>query len=368
MLVYLRKGFFTEKEQVILEYGDIFVSLFRYDSGVEALHVRNKRGEIILLPYQGQQIWNCVFDKRDITMKSMFHEPVDTQEYLATYGGFLLHCGATAMGVPSREDTHPLHGELPNARYQEAYIVCGEDESGRYVSIGGRYRHIIAFNHHYLAEPAVKIYDSSALLDVSMRITNLKKTEMELMYMAHLNFRPVDNAELIYSADYTPESVEFNINIPKHIKTSVPIEDFKEYLFKLHENPVLHHRINAEALFDPEVVAKIRYKADENGMAHSVQVHPDGYADYAGHNITQLDQALRWIARTPDQDAMGLVLPSNTGNGGYLAEKSAGNIKTVAPGETVCFNLKVGLLSPNETEVMIQKIQDIKKGVVKNDQ
>jgi len=367
MLLRLKKGYFTEKEQVIIEHGDISVSLFCYDSGVEALRVRNKRGEIIMLPYQGQQVWRCVFDKRDITMKSMFPEPVDTREYLATYVGFLLHCGATAIGMPSQEDTHPLHGELPNARYQEAYIVCGEDESGRYVTVGGRYRHVIAFNHHYLAEPAVKIYEASALLDISMRITNLKKTEMELMYMAHVNFCPVDDAELVYSSDYTPESVAIKMNIPTHIKTNASIEKFEEYLLKLRKNPVLHHRINAEALFDPEMVAKIHYKADKNGMAHSMQVHPDGYADYVGHNTAQLDQAFRWIARTPDQDAMGLALPSNTGDGGYMAEKSAGNIKTIAPCETACFNLQAGLLSPNETEAMIKKIHDIKKGADRHD-
>lgn len=55
-------------------------------------------------------------------MKSMFREPVATQSFSHNYGGFLLHCGATAMGVPSKEEAHPVHGELPSAPYQKAFL------------------------------------------------------------------------------------------------------------------------------------------------------------------------------------------------------------------------------------------------------
>ena len=60
-------------------------------------------------------------DGRQLTMRSMFDQPQATRNYLETYGGFLIHCGFTAMGVPTKEDSHPLHGELPNAPYRQAY-------------------------------------------------------------------------------------------------------------------------------------------------------------------------------------------------------------------------------------------------------
>jgi hypothetical protein len=77
-------------------------STFRYDSGVEALRIANKMGSLVLLPFQGQQIWSAEFGGRNLTMKSMFDEPRATTQYLENYGGFLLHCGATAMGVPGQ--------------------------------------------------------------------------------------------------------------------------------------------------------------------------------------------------------------------------------------------------------------------------
>ena len=358
--MHLNDCFFTEKKRLLMEYEGLRVSLFRYETGVAALEVGNKRGGFIILPYQGQQIWRCCFDGRELTMNSMFDEPVRTRDYLSTYGGFFLHCGATAIGVPSKDDDHPLHGELPNAPYREAYISCGADENGSYIIVGGKYEHKVAFNHRYLAEPQVKIHENSSILDVSMQITNLLKTQMELMYLAHINFSPVDHAKLAYTADYDPQHVDVNINIPDHIKTSVPIGEFKAFLQKLKENPAIHHHIDPKALYDPEVVMSIQYKADNEGMAHSMQIHPDGYADYVAHRPLQLPKALRWIARNPNEDAMGLVLPATSGNNGYLAEKAAGNYITLLAGGSTRFDLRVGLLTPEESRKMSTKIDSIK--------
>jgi hypothetical protein len=319
VMIHLRKSYFSEKEHTIIQHAELDAALFRYDTGVEAIKINNKRGSIVILPYQGQQIWSCFFDGRELTMKSMFQNPFPTTDYLSTYGGFFLHCGATAIGVPSKNDSHPLHGELPNAPYQAACIICGQNEKGNYISISGKFEYIVAFNHHYIAEPHITLYENSGIIDITMKITNLLKTEMELMYLGHINFRPVDNSELVYTADYNAENVVVNINVPAHIKTNVPIEDFKKFLFMLKNDPVLHHKIKPEDLYDPEVVMSINYKSDQNGIAHSMQIHPDGYACYASHRPSQLPKVLRWISRTPDQDALGLVLPSTSGNNGYLA-------------------------------------------------
>ena len=75
---------FEHAERRLVEIGEFTVSTFRYASGIAAMRVSNARGEIIVLPFKGQQIWRASFDGRDLTMKSMFDEPVDTQVYLET--------------------------------------------------------------------------------------------------------------------------------------------------------------------------------------------------------------------------------------------------------------------------------------------
>src|SRR5690606_12334717 len=126
-------------------------------TGVCGLRLRNERGELVLLPFQGQQIWSARFDGRDLTMKSRFEEPRPTQNYLETYGGFLLHCAATAIGVPTGEDTDALHGELPNAPYHRAHLVLGEGEQGPSIGLGGEYQYTVAFAHNYVARPLVTL-------------------------------------------------------------------------------------------------------------------------------------------------------------------------------------------------------------------
>ena len=324
--IHLHPSFFAEKERTLIEAGTLSASIFRFESGVAALRLRNDMGELVMLPFQGQQIWSANFGGRELTMRSMFDQPYPTQSYLHTYGGFLIHCGATRMGVPGPEDDHPLHGELPNATYQQAWIVLGEDEGGAYIGLSGRFRYTVAFAHNYVALPTVKIYAGSTLCHVGLEILNLKQTPMELMYLAHANFRPVDNGRLVYSAVTDAAHVRVRRSIPAHVK---PGPGYKEFLDALGEQPEQHHVLKPELVFDPEIVFNIDYLADADGWAHTLQIHPDGNADYIRHRPDQLDVGVRWISRTPDQDALGLILPATAEPEGYSAEKAKGNIKTI---------------------------------------
>jgi hypothetical protein len=323
------------------------------------LRLKNELGQLVLLPFQGQQIWSAEFGGRNLTMKTIFDEPQPTRSYLDTYGGFLLHCGATAMGVPTAQDNHPLHGELPNAPYQKAYVVVGQDDKGTYIGMGGRYQHRVAFTHNYAAEPLVKLYAGSSRCVTTMTVTNLKGSDMELMYMAHANFRPVDNGRLVYSAPADTGHIRVRTSIPSHVK---PNPAYVEFLQQLARDPAKHNALSPELPFDPEVVFFIDYQADAEGWAHSMQVHPDGSADYIAHRPDQLDKGVRWICRTPDKDALGLNLPATAEPEGYLAEKAKGNVKVLPPRGQFYLELEMGALSPAEAQRMEEKIARIVAG------
>jgi hypothetical protein len=111
--------------------------------------------------------------------------------------------------------------------------------------------------------------------------------------------------------------------------------------------------------FDPEVVFFIDYLADAAGWAHTMQVHPDGTADYIRHQPAQLDHGVRWICRTPDQDALGMVLPSTAEPEGYAAEKAKGNVKLLGAGETFHCAMIAGVLTVDEARTMEGKIDSI---------
>lgn len=354
--VALYPGFFSERKRSFLESGELKASLFAYDSGVAAVQIENAVSELVMLPFQGQQIWSATFGGRDVTMKSMFDQPRLTDDYLQTYGGFLLHCGFTAMGVPTEEDDHPLHGELPNATFQKAWLVSGEDEGGRYIGLGGQYRHTVAFAHNYTATPMVKLYAGAKEAQVSLCCRNCKNTPMEYMYLAHANYRPVDGGRIVYSAKVSPETVRVRRSIPGHVK---PGTEYLDFLNRLGDSPEEHHVLDPNLSFDPELVFSIDYEADAEGWAHTLQVHPDGHADYVRHRPEQLPIGVRWISRTPDQDALGLALPSTAEPEGRAAEMAKGNVRELEGGGAWQCDYILGTLDANEVGPVEEKIAKI---------
>jgi Domain of unknown function (DUF4432) len=343
--IHLHKTQFLDLEKPLAELGNLKASTFLYPSGVQGIRLQNEVGQMVVLPFQGQQIWSLEFYGRDLTMKTMFDMPYNAP-YLQKYGGFLIHCGATAMGVPGTGDNHPLHGELPNAAYQSAALLIGEDAKGRYMAISGTYQHTVAFAFNYKAKPLVKLYEHSSRIAVHLELENLKNSSMEFLYMAHVNFRPVDHGELKYSAKVSSDTVRVRSSIPSHVK---PPPGYAEFLEQLRQNPSLHHKLEPGLGFDPEVVFFIDYLADPNGWAHSLQVHPNGTSDYIAHKPSQLGHGVRWISRTPDQDCLGIVLPATAEPEGVTAERAKGNIKTLEPHGTFAIDLEIGALMEAET-------------------
>ena len=351
--IHLTPAQFSEKETVLVEKGEFTASTYRFASGVCALRLKNSLGELVLLPYQGQQIWSANMRGRELTMKGMFNQPYPTRDFLSTYAAFLLHCGATAMGVPGPEDKHPLHGELPNAPYDNAWLELGSDERGEFIALGGRYEHLLAFNYHYNAEPLAKLYAGSSVFTVSMSVTNLKRSKMPLMYLAHINFRPVDAGRLVYTVEPTPEHMRVRSNFPDFMDVE---PSFCTFVQDLKEHPEKHLTLKPGMQFDPELVLFLDYVADSEGWAHAMQVHPDGCADVVRHRTDQLDHAMRWICRTPDQDAIGFE-PATAEGTGFTSEKAKGNVKWLAAGEKFHCDMEIGALTAEEAYLEEQLIQ-----------
>ena len=111
--------------------------------------------------------------------------------------------------------------------------------------------------------------------------------------------------------------------------------------------------------FNPEIVLTIVCDADESGWAHSMQILPDGTADYVAHRPDQLDKVVRWIARPVDQDALGFALPATSEPEGYTAEKAKGNVKILPARAQWRADFEIGVLTAPEAQRMEQKIDQI---------
>ena len=357
--IYLQKSFFGEKEKRIAENGDLKVSTFVYDSGVAAVRVANRRGYIIVLPFKGQQVWRAVFDQHELIMRNLFDEPEATNEFLKTYGGFMIHCGLTAMGNPSPEDTHVIHGELPCAPYRNAALLCGEDAGGRYVTVTGEYEFKIGFENAYRFRPECKLYEDGTVIHMTSNIENLRNFPMEYLYLCHINFRPVDGSRLVYSAK--KENVYTHVLVPDNMNPEDKAK-LEAYFEMLRKDVTCHENVGAEGQFyQPEIVFTVRYEQDEDGRGYCLQRLPDGYVHYVSHRPSQLPYGLRWISRMGEEDAMGMLLPATAEHNGYLDCKAKGYIRHLPPRGAVRFDFEAGLLCPESAQKVADKIESMLK-------
>lgn len=356
---YLSKEMFTEREKLILEYGNMKAYTFLFSTGICGLKVENENGYIIVLPYQGQQVWRAVFKGHDLVMRTSFDEPRFPETYLSTYGGFLLHCGINAMGAPSKEDTHLQHGEIPNVEYTNAYLLTGEDENGKYISVAGEYNKKVAFIQEYIFAPECRLYENETVLHEIITITNKRSKPMEYMYLCHINFRPVDGSELIYSAEYNKE----NVKVHKIVPDTLPADHakkLKDYMDAIQEDITIHNKVDYKSqCYDPEICFAVNYKGDEEGYAHTMQYMPDGYAHYVAHPVDVLPVGVRWVSIAEDEESMGMVLPATAEHLGYIHAKKLGQIKMLDAKSSMTFKITTGLLCPDEAKSMAKKINDM---------
>ncbi|WP_296254816.1 MULTISPECIES: aldose 1-epimerase family protein [unclassified Pseudomonas] len=335
---------FAGGEKTLLESADFRVLAWTYPSGVKALALENTRGRVVVLPYQGQMVWSAVFDGCDLTMRNMFEQPRPSPTVIGTYGCFMFHSGILRNGCPTPEDDHALHGEMPCAPMDSAWLEVGEDEAGNFLRVGGEYEYVMGFGDHYRARPRVTLRAGSALFDVGMDVRNLAGKPMELMYMAHMNYAYVANGR--FDEPLGVERTRVRSSVPAHVK---PTPAWSAYITELTEDASRLQTLDTPELYDPEIVCFFDgVKADANGDAHFLLKHPEGAAFYTRYKPVQFEHAARWILHNADQQVAAFVLPATCEPEGYLAEKAKGNVRVLDAGQDASFSVTTGYLAATE--------------------
>ena len=354
---YLSERFFTEKETTVFKNGQLEASLFTYSTGVKAVKIKNSKGSATLLPYMGQMVWRCDFNGYEMTMKSIYDEPITPKAvYGETYGGFVMHCGLTAMGNPTSEDTHSPHGELPIAKYNEVFLVHGSDEKGNYVGLSGSYSNKACYELNYDFTPLVKLYEGQTYIDIEVNFINNKDVPLEYYYLCHINHRPVDGAKLYYTADR--KKIKVNHEVPDGYFDVEGAKKTNEYLDMLDKDQSIMDDIGGEnQSYKPEIVFCCKYDCDENGNAYTMQLNPNGTATYVIHNSNDLPYGTRWISRTEDEDALGMVLPATAEHMGRLYCQRNNQQRYLKKGEKITYKIQTGLLDEEQAIIMKEKIK-----------
>ncbi|MGR3806553.1 aldose 1-epimerase family protein [Pasteurella testudinis] len=332
--IHLFKELFTTEAKIFLQNDHITVEGFKYHSGIEAVKLSNRRGFIIVLPFYGQIIWDACFNGHSLKMKNMFSEPKLGNEIIDTYGCFCFHSGLIRNGCPAPEDTHPLHGEMPCAPMDKAWLELDNDR----VAICSEYEYVKGFGDHYLAQPKVILTANSSLFDIQMQVTNLASVEMPLQYMCHMNYCYEHGAT--FSQNIPQSAITLRESIPAHVK---PTAEWSEFNEKIKRGDYVLNRLDNDQMYNPEIVFFMdnlqQYQQDLEYRMQS----PNGHTYTTRFSSAQFNYATRWILYNADQQVGAFVLPATCRPEGYLAAQRNGTLIMLSPHESRCFSVTTGI-------------------------
>jgi len=346
--VPLYQQLFEHTPQLLVKSQDFTVHAWTYPGGVHAVSLENSRGRLVVLPWQGQMIWSADFDGQSLTMKNMFQRPRPTATVIGTYGCFMFHSGLLRNGCPAPQDTHALHGEMPCAAMDNAWLEVDADEQGPLLRLCANHEYVQGFGDHYRASPTVTVRPDSGLFEIAMNVANLAGQPMDLMYMAHMNYAYIAGARL--SGPREGARIRARTSVPGHVK---PTPQWSRYLAELAEHPASLQVLDSPHLYDPEIVCFIdEVGSDKDGYAHFFLDHPNGAAFYTRYRPEEFDHATRWILHNCDQQVAAFVLPATCEPEGFEAESAKGNVRSLAAGATAHFSLTTGYLSAQERRAL----------------
>lgn len=334
-VIHLTRDQFTGQPFHLVENGELGVTLFKFASGIEALTLRNSRGFITLLPFYGQMVWDAQFDGHSLRMDNPFSEPKWGASVVDTYGCFAFHSGLLSNGCPAPEDSHPLHGEMPCARMDSAFLRVDENS----VTLGGEYEYVKGFGHHYLASPSVRLGAGDTLMTIAMRVTNLASVPMPLQYMCHMNYAYVPGAA--FSQNIPAGAFALRTSIPGHVH---PTPRWLEYTAGLARDPSALKGLDQPEFYDPEIVFFADDLVSYTGRAQFFMQSPgEGPRFVTRFDTAQFNHATRWILNNGDQKVAAFVLPATCRPEGQIAAGRAGTLIALEPGATREFSVETGL-------------------------
>ncbi|MCK0198161.1 DUF4432 family protein [Ancylobacter sp. 6x-1] len=346
-LIHLDPRAFGESETLFVEHEGLTATLWRYPTGVEAVRLANERGALVVLPFLGQMIWSAAFDGVDLTMQSIFKAPRKVRTIAETYGCFAFHSGLLRNGVPGPTDTHPAHGEMPCAAMDSAGIEAGTDGRGPYLRLFGTYEYAMGFGAHYMARPSVTLYAGLARFDMGIEVENLSAgDDMDLMYMAHVNYAFVEGGEILQPAPFDAAHTQVRRAVPAHV---TPNPDYLARIAALAADPSGARIVRRADGYDPEQVFYLHGLAtDDEGATTLMLRRPEGDAFLARYRPAAFPHTVRWILAGHDQSVCAFALPSTCEPEGYAAEKAKGNVIRLPAGACSRFFVELGHLDAAE--------------------
>jgi hypothetical protein len=265
-----------------------------------------------------------------------FTEPTWLRSF---HGGLLTTCGLQNVGLPSTDQgtAHGLHGRISNipARNVNHRVV---EEDGRLVAeITGEMRETDVFGSDLLLRRRISLPMGETAVHVEDEVVNQGFAPAAVLILYHVNLGyPVvaDGARLLGPpAEIVGRDERAQGAIGDHASFPPPEDGFAEYVYE--------HRLRDRDAARASITLANPSFGPTGGIAATVSWDP-----------RQLPRLWQWRMLGPGMYLTGLE-PANCGLAGRAAEREAGTLPMLAPGEARRFGITVRISLGDEVEALM---------------
>ena len=242
------------------------------------------------------------------------------------HGGLLTGCGLSNAGAANVDGGEPLgiHGYLSHIPASETYAGVEWSGDDAAVVVRGVVREARVFGENLRLHRTITAPVGGSHLTVTDTVTNDGFAAVPLMLLYHLNFGfPLigENTELVTNATMPPEPRDADAAAGRATATRLhaPTPGYREQCFFHHPEPGADGYAVVQ-LVNPDLPLSATVRYDARALPHLTQWKMMGQGEYVCG-----------------------IEPANCRVFGRSAERDAGRLQTIAPGETRIFAVEIGV-------------------------
>jgi hypothetical protein len=313
-----------------------------YEEGVLALDVTTGGGlDFTVLGSRGLDISAARFHGRSLAWRSAttdrhpaYYEPEGLGWLRSFYGGLVVTCGLTWFGAPGEDEGKELglHGRVSNTPATNIHWEGHWEGDDYLLTVTGKVREAIVFGENVQLTRRIwaRMGENRLFLEDAVENLGHKRTPHMILYHMNLGFPVVSEFSRLIAPTVTaePRDADSAVDGENFARMHLPTPDFPEKVYFHTMKPDLAGHVTV-ALVNPEC---------DGGT---------GLGVYCTYQQAELPCFTEWKMMGQGTYVVG-VEPGNARVMGRAAERKAGRLQYLEPGERREYHLEIGVVSGPE--------------------
>jgi len=312
------------------------------ERGARAVFIRNAAGlAFCVLLDRGMSLYDLQFRGVPVPFLSTagavhpaYYDPSGTGWLRSWPGGFLTPCGLTQVGSPccDGEEQLGLHGRVASLTAENA--AWGADWQGDdyLLWVEGRMRESVVFGENLLLRRRIWARLDSPIFWIEDKVENHGFGQSPHMFLQHINlgFPLVGSTTRLILPEHTtlPRDENAASGVADCLSFSDPVADYTEQVF--------YHDLSADA--DGQVEVRLVNPAFSRGHGLGLVLR---------YSKNEYPVFVEWKMMRAGTYVVGLE-PSNCRVEGRAAERAAGRMQFLQPGEVRSYTIEVEFFEPGK--------------------